>query len=102
MKKRIKKKKSEQIYELVCSRATELDLLLQSGKIKDAQKQEQVREVLNELTDIAILILNGKPFNDLHFKNWLESPDLNWEIKRTKLREKRYLCNAFGRGRQAV
>ena len=80
MKKHTKKKKSEQIYELICSRATELDLLLQSGKIKDIQKQEQIIEVLNELTDIAILILNDRPFSNLHFKKWLESQDLNREV----------------------
>lgn len=76
----MKKKKSEQIYLLICRRATELDLLLQSGKIEDIQKQEQISEVLNELIDIAILILNGRPFSLSHFKNWSESPDLNHEI----------------------
>ena len=74
-----KESESYKIYLAVCKRCDQLDLLLQSGIIKDDQKEQQIREVLNELTDVSIMMLNGGPYSISIFKDWANVSDLNKE-----------------------
>ena len=74
-----KESESYKIYKAVCKRADQLDLLLQSGTIKNSEKERQILEVLNEITNVAIMILNDEPYNISNFKNWANTIDVKEE-----------------------